>query len=536
MRILYSFVLSLVFSVAEARDFSAWDDRELIGQLLMVGYRNDSQVTELKAGGLVFFSWSLRDVHQAQALLSRLNKLSKLHQKAPVFLAVDHEGGKVLRLRSGLTMFPDAAVVGAARDQDMAEAVGASMGLELRSLGFNMNLAPVLDLGNAKSFLENRVWGTDPETVATLAARFMQGLHASGVIAVPKHFPGHGTTDVDSHFDLPRINRRLEDLRSFDLLPFMRVVAKGARAIMTAHVEMPAIDSGPASLSSVFVSQILRRELGFSGIVVTDDLEMGGITKRLGLPVEDLALRSLQSGTDVVMVVWNKDMQKVIADRLARALANGEISRSWLEEKVARIIAVKEQFDLHKDQGVNQQWKANLRKPEALRLSMDLRRRALKWEVGDSSKILSSFALQRKDRWVVILPGNAAAQLWRQHRNQDKLMVVARRADGAVLAQLSSLLDQALRSKTPVVVVTGPRASSSEEAFSLVRRSLGAWEADTQRAVDTMGPVVWLHQGARPFEIKKSAGEFRLGVVSLHSSSLASFKLFLDELNGVSVP
>lgn len=298
----------------------------------MIGYRSHEQVERIQPSGLVFFVEPQR-CQQTQSLLSEIQKVHSTKEKAPLFLATDHEGGRVLRIKKGITQFPDAAAVGSLRDPETSFEVGRAMGLELSALGFNMNLAPVLDLGNARSFLANRVWGEDPSRVRDSTIPFVQGLHSSRVLGVAKHFRGHGGTSEDSHFSLPVIHKSEKDLWTQDLLPFQSAVEEGILAVMTAHVELPQIDRGPASLSSKFITEILKEKIGFNGLVITDDLEMGGVAKQLGFTAQDLALKALKAGSDLILIVWSQELQQKVVERMELALGNKEITQEWLDPK-----------------------------------------------------------------------------------------------------------------------------------------------------------------------------------------------------------
>ena len=503
---------------SQKADLSEWSIDEKIGQLLMVGYRSLDQIKRFKPGGIVLFSWSMKTVDQTRQLTDSLRILSKSHMKAPPFIATDHEGGKVLRLRKGLTAFPDAAAVGAIKDPGIARQVGAAMGLELSSLGFNMNLAPVLDLGNARSFLENRVWGDSPADVASGTSAFIQGLKDSHVLAVVKHFPGHGNSFEDSHFTLSQVQKSWERVWDEDLYPFRVAVSNGIRGIMTAHVEVPAIAKGPASLSPELLTGILREKMGFQGIVISDDLEMGALTKNLNKPVEDLALQALMAGTDLVLVVWSETTQQKIFDRVKRALSDGELSESWLDERVRRILAVKRDFTTPKISS-DSSWKDNLMKPEHLALAARISTEAVSWLAG-SDDILKNFRRARGDVWRVVVPSERFANLWREYRPADRISVLPRRADDSVVSLINKAISVSIQNGAPLVVVTGARASASEEGFAAVRNTL----ALSLKNGIIKAPILWAHQGGVPVEFKWDPKSLKIGIVALHSSSRVSFK------------
>jgi len=514
---------------AEPLDLSSWTLEEKAGQVLMVGFRSFEQVKAVRPGGVVLFSWNMPSVDATRDLTKAIREYASTSMKAPVFIATDHEGGTVLRLRKGLTAFPDAAAVGATGDVETAFRVGKAMGHELASLGINMNLAPVLDLGNARSFLENRVWGDVGGPVGTLTTAYMRGLESSRVLAVAKHFPGHGGSTGDSHFTLPQVNKSFSALWNEDLEPFRRAVKEGVQAVMTAHVEVPAIDRGPASLSSKFVTTLLREQFGFKGLVLTDDLEMGGFTPVSGTPVEELALRALKAGTDIVLVVWSEKTQVKIRDRVVKAVRDGEVSEAWLDEKIRRIDGIRRTFaSPAAEEWDNPYWRENLRRSESISLAESIPRRALHWIAGRSDQLLEGFAQSWADSWMVMVPEGASARLWKRLRPQDEILVHRRRADGALVQQITKKLKRTLASKRPLVVVTGPRASSSEDVFKVFRTQLGRRGLQAEDS----SLVLWVHQGSKPVEFRLPPEKVKIGLVGLHSASLASLIALTETLRG----
>ncbi|NNN06714.1 MAG: beta-N-acetylhexosaminidase, partial [Elusimicrobia bacterium] len=220
----------------------------------------------------------------------------------PLLFAVDHEGGWVLRFKAGVTAFPGNAALGRARDPKLAYAVGRQMARELAPLGIRMNLAPVLDVAT-KAYnpgIGIRSFGADAKLTARLGAAFTRGLQDHGVSACAKHFPGKGAATVDAHVDLPTIRLPRAAFQKTHLAPFRAAAAAGVDAIMTSHVRFPAFDSVPATFSAKIVRDVLRGELGYDGLVVSDDLCMGAITKRW--PVAEATMKCLDAGHDVLMI------------------------------------------------------------------------------------------------------------------------------------------------------------------------------------------------------------------------------------------
>lgn len=505
----------------------SWSLDERIGQLFFVGFRSLDQIQTLKPGGVVLFSWSLKDVETAHGLLMQIRRIAKDNLKAPLFLATDHEGGKVLRLRKGLTQFPDAQAVGATGDPLMAFRVGKIMGVELASLGFNMNFAPVMDLGNTKSFLENRVWSQSEKEVSELTRHFIRGLSSSRIISVAKHFPGHGGTSVDSHFHLPVITKSWKDLWQNDLLPFREAVKEGLEAVMTAHVEVPAVTRGPASLSSRFLKEILREQLGFKGLVISDDLEMGGLTDELNLSVEDLAVKSLVAGTDMLMVVWSLDVQSRIAARIKLAIERGEMSEELLNQKVLGILSLKQKWfgSLEQESVENPFWRENLLRSESVALVQEIYKKATVWTAGNPNQLKDLFNNSKNRSWFVVASSHGVASEWKKFRPKDKVLVSPRRPDKGSLARLSNFFSQAEQSKIPLIVITKPQASSSPEVLGLVRGHL----ARLEKKLGPELPLLWIHLGSKPVEIRRDPNDVRLGIVSLNTTSSAGLRRFIED-------
>ncbi len=512
-------------------DISGWSLRDKIGQLLIVGYRSPQQIRKLKVGGLVLFAWNLGDsVEDTRRIVQKIKKEAAEELKAPLFLATDQEGGRVLRIREGMTPFPDAAAMGAMQDPYLAFRVGKAMGLELASLGLNMNFAPVLDLGNSKSFLGNRIWGENVDGVGFPAVSFIRGQRAAGVVDVAKHFPGHGMTNMDSHFELPQIQKTREQLLNQDLAPFRLAIGEGVLALMTAHVEYPKIAPGPASLSEVFLTDILRKELGFEGLVITDDLEMDGVKMGASQDYGDLALQALKAGSDMILLVWSKDRQEAIFQRLEKAVLAGEISEAWLDQKLRRILAVKaKSIGLRHDAFENPFWRENLRLPETLTLATEVSERAIRWLSGPETKIRGDLQKRWGESWDIYLPQGSYRRLWMEGRPRDKVTVYSTRGQGqeTFLADLSKKLQR--KSDTPLLVLTPPRRDMKEALFWSMGKLLGK-QALLERSDKT---VLWIHQGLQPVVIRDGVESQGLGILSLFSASDLSLAALQSQLGPV---
>jgi beta-N-acetylhexosaminidase len=322
-----------------------------VGQLLMVGFGGREMGPEIERllkglhiGAVALYTRNIQSAAQAQRLIREVRKVMSVEVQP--LLAIDQEGGNVVRVHHPLAVLPGAMTLGATRDPMLAYLVGQAVGTELRLLGFDMNLAPVLDINhNPKNPVINvRAFGDEAGLVAVLGTAYITGQQEAGLATVAKHFPGHGTTAADSHFSLPRIEAGLEELETVDLVPFRQAIAAGLDAVMTAHVQVPAVepDGTPGSLSARVVHDLLREKLGFEGLVITDDLEMRAISGELG--VGEAAVRAVLAGADMVMVIWTPRRKTEVAQALLGAVRAGRISPARLDESVRRILRLKDRL------------------------------------------------------------------------------------------------------------------------------------------------------------------------------------------------
>ncbi|MBW1991457.1 MAG: beta-N-acetylhexosaminidase [Deltaproteobacteria bacterium] len=277
------------------------------GRLFMVGLpgpRLDpvarSLVRELRVGGVVLFARNLESPQQIWELTRALQQEALAAAGLPLLIAVDQEGGPVERLKAPFASLPSARELGRRASPQEVEDLARQTAWELALVGFNVNLAPVLDVARGPECpLYERSYGADPELVAALGQAALRGYLAGGVLPVVKHFPGLGDTLRDSHVELPTAQGK-DPSRQVDLLPFRRAVAAGAPLVMTAHILVPEWDARPATLSPVAIRTWLRRELGFAGVVMTDDLEMGAIAGQV--PVPRAAREALAAGADLLLI------------------------------------------------------------------------------------------------------------------------------------------------------------------------------------------------------------------------------------------
>ena len=316
-----------------------------VGQMLMVGIGGYELTTaelhicqSLNFGGFILFSRNCCEPAQIHSLCRALSKATGCRP----FIAIDEEGGRVHRLPPPFTHFPPAALVGKTGNLDLAFRVGRAVAAELTLLGVNLNFAPVLDVSsNGESpIIGDRSFGTTPDQVAVMALAWSEGLRNGGIIPCGKHFPGHGHTEKDSHLQLPRVTKSLGELHAVELKPFIHACRSRIEALMTAHVVFPALDDKfPATLSSRIVAEVLRRELGYDGLVFSDDMKMKAITENFD--AGEAAISSVRAGINVLLYCHDLSKAASIVELLCREARHDSQLRAKIEESAARIDKLK---------------------------------------------------------------------------------------------------------------------------------------------------------------------------------------------------
>lgn len=300
------------------------------GELLIVGFEGKEAPPELVAriaggrvGGVILFARNLGTPDEIAALTATLQSATPA-DAPPLIVSVDQEGGRVQRVKAPLTVWPAMARVAAVGDLAYTEAVGRAIGLEVAALGFNVDYAPVLDVHTNPDnpIIGDRAFGTEPEAAATQALAFFRGLESAGVRGCGKHFPGHGDTATDSHLTLPKVDCKEKRLREVELMPFIAAAQARVPMFMTAHVVYPAIDEQPATLSRKWLTEILRDELGYGGVVVSDDLDMKAVHERWA--TREVVARSLAAGADCFLACRDPSVQAEAEAVLDENMARGE--------------------------------------------------------------------------------------------------------------------------------------------------------------------------------------------------------------------
>ncbi|MDE2485159.1 MAG: beta-N-acetylhexosaminidase [candidate division NC10 bacterium] len=322
--------------------------REAIGQLFILGFEGhtpskalETFVRDLAPGGLILFGRNLGSPEEIAVLTDALQAASS----TPLFLAIDQEGGKVARLQAPFTRWPSAETVGAAGSAELTYAMAASIARELVTVGINMNMAPVLDVltNPANPVMAGRTYGSDPHRVAEHGIAFFRGLADHEVVAVGKHFPGHGDTTIDSHLALPVVPHDSDRLSAVELVPFATAISAGIPALMTAHLLVPALDpKQPATLSRPILTDLLREQIGFCGLVISDDLLMQGIAD--STPPGEAAVRCLDAGGDLMLICQDEAAQRQALHAVTEAVETGRLSEARVRVSCDRIAKAKAQY------------------------------------------------------------------------------------------------------------------------------------------------------------------------------------------------
>lgn len=323
---------------------------ELVGQKLVLGIeesRATPPVIELfrktHAGGLIVFERNFESVEGFRRLLSDLE--SALGRD--LLILVDHEGGRVVRFKEGVTVFPDAKTVALSGNTDSLRRQGEIEGRELRELGIDINLAPVLDLltDAENPAIGERSYGKDPELVGSLGRARIEGMQSKGLSACAKHYPGLGEATLDPHLELPVIQKSWKAMKQTDLLPFLKAFESKVDCVMSTHPVYPELDSRPlkpATFSRKIIHDYLRLELGFPGVVLTDDLKMGAISKKVSL--REAVPLAAKAGHDLLLICSDPQAQAEAFDALVWAYKKKELADSELEESTERITHLKRKY------------------------------------------------------------------------------------------------------------------------------------------------------------------------------------------------
>lgn len=353
--------ISVFTEIEESVSLSDLSLEEKVGQMIFAGIKGTVITNETKkiisthqVGGIILFKDNLKNADQSVSLLNSI-KEENIKNKVPLFLGVDEEGGRVARLPD-LTKLPTSEYLGKQNDAALSYNIGKLLGKELSAFGFNLDFAPVLDINSNPDnpIIGDRSFGTDAEIVSKLGLQLMKGIQSEQVISVVKHFPGHGDTAVDSHKELPIIQKSLADLHALELIPFTRAIEQGVEVIMMGHILLPKIDSTyPASISKVIITDVLREQLDYEGVIITDDMTMKAILNNF--EISEAAVSAVKAGNDIVLVAHDYANVKKVKEAILQAIEAGEITEQRIDESVKRVLAIKKKYNLSNKQldGVN---------------------------------------------------------------------------------------------------------------------------------------------------------------------------------------
>lgn len=326
---------------------------EKIGQLMIVGVNGttfskemDILIRNYHVGGLIMMGKNISTAPDMLKLINHSKKANK-DNKVPLFISVDEEGGRVSRLPAEFKKLPSNEQIGKRNDEEFSYRVGTYLSEVLNEFGYNMNFAPVLDVNSnpKNTVIGDRSFGADPEQVAMLGISTMRGMIDNHIIPVVKHFPGHGDTFLDSHTALPVVNTTLKELRELELIPFQKAIDEGVDTVMVAHILFPELDPDhPSSLSKAIITDLLRKEMKFDGVVITDDLTMGAIKNEYTVP--EAALQSFIAGSDLLLVVHGYENEIRTFNTLKDAVETGVVSEDRIDESVRRILTLKKKYGI----------------------------------------------------------------------------------------------------------------------------------------------------------------------------------------------
>ncbi|MDG0888743.1 beta-N-acetylhexosaminidase [Paracholeplasma manati] len=328
---------------------------EKIGQLFMFGIQKDhldevtkEMIVKYKLGNVILFARNCISPEQLFQLNQSLQLEATKHLRVPMFISIDQEGGMVTRIFNGATFFPGAMTIAATDDVEYALKNGTYMAEELDALGINMNLAPILDVNNnpKNPVIGVRSFSDDPHKVSQFSEAFFKGQQTK-ILSTGKHFPGHGDTHLDSHLALPKVDYDLDRLEAIELVPFRNAIQKGIHALMTSHIDFPVFSEQglPATLSKKCLTEFLRNDLGFEGLIVTDGMEMKAVQDAYG--TVEASLMAVQAGANLVCICHSYEYQIQAFERFKQAVLTNELPMSVLDERVSRVLKYKTLINTH---------------------------------------------------------------------------------------------------------------------------------------------------------------------------------------------
>ncbi|MGW3267747.1 glycoside hydrolase family 3 protein [Streptomyces sp. NPDC001056] len=434
---------------------TAPDQADIDANLGELGVRTAAElIAKYRVGGIIYFTWAhnTRNPHQIADLSNGIQKASLEQPRGlPMLIATDQEHGAVCRVGEPATLFPGAMAIGAGGSAADARTLGRISGAELRALGINQDYSPDADVNvnPANPVIGVRSFGADPAAVAELVAAEVKGYQSSRVAATAKHFPGHGDTAVDSHYGFPVITHSRELWEKLDAVPFRSAIAAGIDSVMTAHIQFPALDDSgdPATLSEPILTGILRGELGYDGVVITDSLGMEGVRTKYG--DDRVPVLALKAGVDQLL---NPPSIETAWNAVLKAVQDGELTEARLDESILRILRMKSRLGLFGE-------------PYVDRAGVDR-------VVGTRSHLATADRIAERTTTLLV---NEDATLPLDHRRQPRLLVVG--ADpaspsgttGPPTGVLAAALTESGFTATALSTGTSPSAATIDQAVAAAR-------------------------------------------------------------------
>ncbi|WP_413377423.1 beta-N-acetylhexosaminidase [Alkalihalobacillus sp. 1P02AB] len=400
-----------------------WSLKEKVGQMFIIAFAGEEMTEELKqaiiewnVGGVILFQRNLRDNNKVVKLNKQIQALASEHNRPPLWISIDQEGGGISYLWEGMVLSPGNMIIAATGEAQYAYDAAKVMGEQLIELGFTMNYAPNIDVNNnpANPVIGARAFSDSPQEVSIFGKHAVSGYHDAGVIAVAKHFPGHGDTATDSHLGLPVVNKSLEELEQHELLPFKENIEEGLDAIMTAHIVFPAIDKKyPATLSKTILTDLLRETYQFKGLIITDSMEMDAIAKFYGR--EEGTVKAIQAGADIILAC-GQDLtsQSAMMERVIQAVFSGELDEAVVNVAVERILFYKDKWMRKEQMGAHSSL-AFKKQKEHYRKQM--------LEIAEAG-----VTLQRNERGLIPILGHQKVKVISQQTYNDENYMGDRRA------------------------------------------------------------------------------------------------------------
>ncbi|MGG3279511.1 beta-N-acetylhexosaminidase [Paenibacillus solani] len=328
--------------------------KEKIGQLVLVGLEGTKMdetslklIKDYQVGGFIFFKDNITSTQQSVKLFNELKQANAVNP-VPLWLSIDEEGGRVTRFPEEYVKLPSSGKVGSQQNRELTKRVGGLIAEKVSGLGLNMVFAPVLDINSNPNnpVIGDRSFGSSADVVSEQGIASMKGIQESGVVPVVKHFPGHGDTSVDSHLGLPVVEHDLKRLHKMELVPFKQAIDEGADVVMVAHLLMKSIDPDtPSSYSKPVINDLLREEMGFKGVVITDDMTMGAVSGNTD--VGEASVKSILAGSNIVLIGHEYDMEIAVIQALTDAVEKGVISEEMLDDRVRTTLVLKQKYQLN---------------------------------------------------------------------------------------------------------------------------------------------------------------------------------------------